>query len=220
MAADTTSELFGGLGSVAAGHRERMKQLRESRRETFERGPSTDTLKSDPSALRMALKRSQVREIAARANPKSKDTETVFTAGSRRYARTDVYTPTISERASGVSKRATAKTGEWWDKNKGTVLLAGIGILGAYVVYTALTKPAEAPVAQAPKPPPPHPALPAHARARVTSAPPAHRTSFWPHHEPWGEHYGAPYGAFHERMAMPCPPGMLYQPYTGQCVPA
>src|SRR5271156_741648 len=118
-----------GLAATAAAHRERMKALRESRRETFERGPSTSTLKSDASALRMALKRSQVREIAARANPKSKDTDTVFTAGGRRYARTDVYKATIGERVSGVGKRASASTGEWWDENKGTVLLAGIGIL-------------------------------------------------------------------------------------------
>ena len=135
------SQLFAGMGAMAERAREIKPAAAEIRAEQRERrvveGPSVEELKSDPLALERALRRHEVRRIAARANPLSLDTEHVFTADGARYAKTGVYVPTIGERISEVKRGVRAGGEVWWDKNKKVVVLGALGVTAAFVLYGA-----------------------------------------------------------------------------------
>jgi hypothetical protein len=102
-------------------------------------GPSVSVLKSDPDALRAALKRRQVARISkpGKANPKSRDTDHVFTADGTRYARTDLYRPTIKDRVGSVKRRVTYGSLDWWDKHKKQIVVAAIATTAGFMIYGA-----------------------------------------------------------------------------------
>lgn len=173
------SQLFSGMGALAERAREFKPTAREIRAEQHEHrvaeGPSVEELKSDPLALERALRRREVKRIAARANPLSPDTEHVFTADGARYAKTGVYVPTIGERISEAKRGVRAGGEAWWDKNKKVVVLGALGVTAAFVLYGAwknaeLKKRLDA--ARVYTPPQTHPGSP--------WAAPQHHTGFYP----------------------------------------
>jgi hypothetical protein len=118
-------------------------ELRTSRleqaKERLAAGPPVSVLKGSPGALKSAIRRGQIKQISPRggASPKSKDTESVFTAQGTRYAKTDLYKPTLSDRATALKHRAGESATSWWDKHKTQVVIGGFAVAGAILAYNA-----------------------------------------------------------------------------------
>ena len=118
-------------------------ELRTSRleqaKERLAAGPPVSVLKGSPGALKSAIRRGQIKQISPRggASPKSKDTEAVFTAQGTRYAKTDLYSPTLSDRATALKHRAGESATSWWDKHKTQVIIGGFAVAGAILAYNA-----------------------------------------------------------------------------------
>jgi hypothetical protein len=119
-------------------------ELRKSRleeaRERLAAGPPASVLKGNSGALKAALRRGQIKQISPRggASPKSKDTESVFTVSGTRYAKTDLYKPTISDRATALKHRAGESATSWWDKHKTQVVIGAFGVAAAILAYNAV----------------------------------------------------------------------------------
>jgi hypothetical protein len=128
-----------GAADMIARARARRIEARERAEEARREGPSASAMKSNPAALRAALKRRQVARISkpGKANPKSRDTEHVFTADGTRYARTDLYRPTIKDRIEGVKRRAANRSFDWWEQHKKQVVVAGIATVAGFMIYGA-----------------------------------------------------------------------------------
>lgn len=135
------SGIFSGMSEAAERARARKEEAAEIRSEEHLRhvaeGPDTDLLKSDPAALAHAMKRHQIKKIAEVANPLSPDTDHVFTANGSRFAKTGVYVPTVRERAAGVRHAARKHSEAWWDKNKKTIVVGSIAVMGAFLLYSS-----------------------------------------------------------------------------------
>lgn len=118
-------------------------ELRTSRleeaRERLAAGPPVSVLKGSPNALKSALRRGQIKQISPRggASPKSKDTESVFTVQGTRYAKTDLYKPTLSDKATALKHKAGESAASWWDKHKTQVVIGGFVVAGAILAYNA-----------------------------------------------------------------------------------
>lgn len=101
---------------------------------------SLSELKSDAAARKQALRRHQIQRISpvGKANPNSKNTDNVFTASDNtRYARTDLYRPTIPDRFHGLKRRASTRSHQWWDKNKKTIVVATVASVAGFLIYSA-----------------------------------------------------------------------------------
>jgi len=92
-------------------------------------------LKSDPAALKRAIARGQVKRIARKASPLSKDTNGLFTADHARYALTDLYKPTVRERVGLVKERTGRGAASFWDKHKTKIVVGAVGLTAAYLLY-------------------------------------------------------------------------------------
>lgn len=102
--------------------------------------PSMSVLKSDAAARKLALKRHQIERISpsGKANPSSKDTADVFTGNDNtRYARTDLYRPIVRDRVNSLKTRASARSHQWWDKNKKTVVVGAVATVAGWMLYSA-----------------------------------------------------------------------------------
>jgi len=128
-----------GVRDVAKRARARRDAARVKAEQALRSGPSTLTLKKDSAALRAALKRRQIARIsgAGKANPKSRDTEDVFTADGTRYARTDLYRPTIKDRIGLARRRVASSSLDWWDKHSKQVVVAAIATVAGFMAYGA-----------------------------------------------------------------------------------
>src|SRR5271170_4295905 len=121
--------------------RERTRRLERALKEMQERRavPKDVPLKkwlSDPENFRRAVKRGMVKKIAKHANPKSKDTDDVVTIGGARYAKTDLYSAPIREKASEVVLKTKYGSEMWWDRNKKIVFVAAVSLTVGFMAYT------------------------------------------------------------------------------------
>jgi hypothetical protein len=126
----------------AAAERERQKSrgaYEAAIRYREKHPPKPSEMKKDPELLRQAVRRGQVKMIAKRAAPGSKDTADVFTAAGKRYAMTDTYKPTARERVSLVHERAARRGVGFWEKNKTTIVVSALVLTAGYLLYTTAT---------------------------------------------------------------------------------
>ena len=127
--------------SLAKRHRQAESSLKgrleKELSERERRGPPTSELKTSPEALKLAARRGQIKMIAKRASPESKDTDNVFTGeDGARYARTDLYSPTIADRLSAAKRRAKTSSSDWWQRNKGKIVLGSLAAAALYLLYS------------------------------------------------------------------------------------
>lgn len=128
-----------GVADVVKRARARRDIARVKSEQALRSGPSTSVLKKDSAALRAALKRRQIARIsgAGKANPKSRDTDDVFTVDGTRYARTDLYRPTIKDRFGFAKRRVASSSLDWWDSHSKQVVVAAIATVVGFMVYGA-----------------------------------------------------------------------------------
>jgi len=115
-------------------HERALKAIEERR--VVPKGVTFKQWLSEPGNLERALKRKMVKLIAKHPNPKSKDTEDVATVGGRRYAKTDLYRPSIRERVGGAVMTTRHGTEMWWDRNKKIVFVSAVAFAAGWMIYT------------------------------------------------------------------------------------
>lgn len=117
----------------------RAEQLAEKKeaRKLPPKGRPAKAWLSEPGKLSWASKRGMVKQIAAKANPKSKDSSDVFTLSGKRYALTDTYKAPITEKIGDIGSMAKAKSHDWWDRNKKKIVIGAISATAGWLLYTS-----------------------------------------------------------------------------------